>query len=85
MLVYDIERARVEAYRHDGKSHVENLPTDAGDYDRDLPVVDLRSGRQQVVVPVTWDGLDRANGLIFSTLPTRRPAIFPSGLHLVRA
>lgn len=37
MLLYDIERARVEAYRHDGKSHVESLPPDAGDYDSASP------------------------------------------------
>ena len=37
MLVYDIERARVEAYRHDGKSHIESLPEDAGDYDSASP------------------------------------------------
>jgi predicted dehydrogenase len=37
MLLYDVERARVEAYRHDGKSHVETLPADAGEYDSASP------------------------------------------------
>lgn len=37
MLVYDIERARVEAYRHDGKSHIEMLDANAGDYDSTSP------------------------------------------------
>jgi len=38
MLLFDVERARVEAIRHDGKSHVESLAPDAGDYDVASPV-----------------------------------------------
>lgn len=38
MLLFDIERARVEAVRHDGRTHVETLPKDAGDYESVEPV-----------------------------------------------
>jgi predicted dehydrogenase len=37
MLLFDIERARVEAIRHDGKTHVAELPADAGDYESVAP------------------------------------------------
>lgn len=35
MLLFDIERARVEAVRHDGSSHVAELGPDAGRYETD--------------------------------------------------
>jgi predicted dehydrogenase len=38
MLLFDIERARVEALRHDGKSHIAELPADAGDYEQVAPI-----------------------------------------------
>lgn len=38
MLLVDIERARVEAVRHDGKEHVEKLAPDAGAYDTIDPI-----------------------------------------------
>ncbi|RUT34875.1 Gfo/Idh/MocA family oxidoreductase [Arsenicitalea aurantiaca] len=38
MLLFDIERARVEAIRHDGQTHVEQLPADAGDYEQVAPI-----------------------------------------------
>jgi len=38
MMLFDIERARVEAIRHDGKTHIEQLPTDAGDYESIAPI-----------------------------------------------
>ncbi|MDB5560679.1 MAG: oxidoreductase [Hyphomicrobiales bacterium] len=38
MLLFDIERARVEAIRHDGKTHLEELPPDAGDYESIAPI-----------------------------------------------
>ena len=41
MLLFDIERARVEAVRHDGRTHVETLPKDAGDYESVEPVTRL--------------------------------------------
>ncbi|MDE0306309.1 MAG: Gfo/Idh/MocA family oxidoreductase [Albidovulum sp.] len=33
MLLVDLERARVECVRHDGKEHIEDLALDAGSYD----------------------------------------------------
>jgi predicted dehydrogenase len=33
MLLYDVERARVDAIRHDGEIRAESLAPDAGDYD----------------------------------------------------
>lgn len=47
MLLFDIERARVEAIRHDGKTHIETLPDDAGAYESIAPItllVDLARG-----------------------------------------
>lgn len=47
MLLFDIERARIEAIRHDGKAHVEELPVDAGAYEQVAPItllVDLCRG-----------------------------------------
>lgn len=47
MLLVDIERARVEAVRHDGKEHVEKLAPDAGEYDVASPtgrLVDICRG-----------------------------------------
>jgi predicted dehydrogenase len=38
MLLFDIERARLEAIRHDGKTHIEALPADAGDYEMVAPI-----------------------------------------------
>jgi len=51
MLLFDIERARVEAIRHDGKTHAESLPTNAGDYETVGPItrfVDLCRGETVV-------------------------------------
>ncbi|MDR3471057.1 MAG: Gfo/Idh/MocA family oxidoreductase [Devosia sp.] len=51
MLLFDIERARVEAIRHDGKTHIEQLPADAGDYEQVAPItrfVDICRGEQVV-------------------------------------
>ncbi len=51
MLLFDIERARVEAVRHDGKTHVENLPDNAGDYEMVEPItrlIDLCRGENVV-------------------------------------
>lgn len=47
MLLVDIERARVEAVRHDGKEHVEDLAQDASEYDVASPtnrLVDICRG-----------------------------------------
>lgn len=41
MLLVDIERARVEAVRHDGREHVEPLAADAGEYDMVSPITRL--------------------------------------------
>lgn len=41
MLLFDIERARVEAIRHDGKTHIEPLPANAGDYEQVEPITRL--------------------------------------------
>ena len=38
MLLFDIERARVEAVRHDGKSHVADLGAEAGAYELVAPI-----------------------------------------------
>ena len=51
MLLFDIERARVEAIRHDGKTHIEPLPANAGDYESVEPItrfVDLCRGESTV-------------------------------------
>jgi predicted dehydrogenase len=48
MLLFDIERARVEAIRHDGRTHVEELGPGAGDYESIAPItllVDLCRGK----------------------------------------
>ncbi len=47
MLLFDVERARVEVVRHDGRTHIESLPADAGDYESIAPItllVDLCRG-----------------------------------------
>ncbi|WP_027164367.1 Gfo/Idh/MocA family oxidoreductase [Mesorhizobium sp. WSM3224] len=47
ILLFDIERARVEAIRHDGKSHIAELGANAGDYEVVAPItllVDLCRG-----------------------------------------
>jgi predicted dehydrogenase len=47
MLLFDIERARVEVIRHDGDNHIETLPADAGGYESIAPItllVDLCRG-----------------------------------------
>ena len=57
MLLFDIERARVEAVRHDGRTHIEDLPADAGDYEAVAPItllVDLCRGKE---VPNPADGI----------------------------
>ncbi len=38
MLLFDIERARVEAVRHDGKSHIADLGAEAGAYELVAPI-----------------------------------------------
>jgi len=51
MLLFDIERARVEAVRHDGKIYAEPLPPGAGDYETVAPInrfVDLCRGEKIV-------------------------------------
>lgn len=51
MLLFDIERARVEAIRHDGKTHIAELPADAGDYESAAPAgrfVDICRGVETV-------------------------------------
>ena len=48
MLLFDIERARVEVIRHDGKTYVADLPADAGAYEQVAPItllVDLARGK----------------------------------------
>ena len=57
MLLFDIERARVECIRHDGRTHVESLPENAGAYEAVEPItrfVDICRGKD-VVNPA--DGL----------------------------
>lgn len=47
MMLFDIERPRVEVIRHDGKTHIAELPPDAGDYEQVAPItllVDLARG-----------------------------------------
>jgi predicted dehydrogenase len=54
MLLFDIERARVEAIRHDGKTHIETLPPNAGDYEQVEPItrlVEICRGNSDVVNP----------------------------------
>jgi predicted dehydrogenase len=49
MLLFDIERPRVEVIRHDGKDHIEELPADAGAYEQVAPItllVDLARGER---------------------------------------
>ncbi len=51
MLLFDIERARVEVVRHDGRAHVETLEPDAGAYEQIEPItrlVDLCRGKDVV-------------------------------------
>lgn len=51
MLLFDIERARLEVVRHDGKTHIEELPADAGAYESIAPItllVDLCRGAKAI-------------------------------------
>lgn len=57
MMLFDIERARVEVIRHDGKTHVADLGPDAGAYEQVAPItllVDLARGEK---VPNPADGV----------------------------
>lgn len=57
MMLFDIERARVEVIRHDGKSHIADLGPNAGDYEQVAPIsllVDLARGEK---VPNPADGV----------------------------
>jgi predicted dehydrogenase len=56
MMLFDIERARVEVIRHDGKTHIADLGPNAGDYEQVAPItllVDLARGQK---VPNPSDG-----------------------------
>lgn len=47
MMLFDIERPRVEVIRHDGKTHIAELGPNAGDYEQVAPItllVDLARG-----------------------------------------
>lgn len=49
MMLFDIERARVEVIRHDGKTHIADLGPDAGAYEQVAPItllVDLARGQK---------------------------------------
>lgn len=57
MMLFDIERARVEVIRHDGKTHIAELGPDAGAYEQVAPItllVDLARGQK---VPNPSDGV----------------------------
>lgn len=57
MMLFDIERARVEVIRHDGKTHIADLGPNAGDYEQVAPIsllVDLARGEK---VPNPSDGV----------------------------
>jgi len=57
MMLFDIERARVEVVRHDGKTHIADLGPDAGAYEQVAPItllVDLARGQ---MVPNPSDGV----------------------------
>lgn len=57
MMLFDIERARVEVIRHDGKTHIADLGPNAGDYEQVAPItllVDLARGEK---VPNPSDGM----------------------------
>lgn len=57
MMLFDIERARVEVIRHDGKTHIADLGPKAGDYEQVAPItllVDLARGQK---VPNPADGV----------------------------
>ena len=57
MMLFDIERARVEVIRHDGKTHIADLGPNAGGYEQVAPItllVDLARGRN---VPNPADGV----------------------------
>lgn len=57
MMLFDIERARVEVIRHDGKTHIADLGPDAGAYEQVAPItllVDLARGEK---VPNPADGV----------------------------
>jgi predicted dehydrogenase len=50
MLLFDIERPRLEVIRHDGKDNVESLEAGAGDYETVAPItllVDLARGEKR--------------------------------------
>ncbi|HWJ75472.1 MAG TPA: Gfo/Idh/MocA family oxidoreductase [Kaistia sp.] len=58
MLLFDVERARCEVIRHDGRTHIEKLPADAGAYESVAPIallVDLCRGA---------DVINPANGTV---------------------
>lgn len=49
MMLFDIERARVEVIRHDGKTHIADLGPNAGAYEQVAPItllVDLARGEK---------------------------------------
>lgn len=57
MMLFDIERTRVEVIRHDGKTHIADLGPNAGDYEQVAPItllVDLARGEK---VPNPSDGV----------------------------
>lgn len=57
MMLFDIERARVEVIRHDGKTHIADLGPNAGAYEQVAPItllVDLARGQK---VPNPADGV----------------------------
>lgn len=57
MMLFDIERARVEVIRHDGKTHIADLGPNAGDYEQVAPItllVDLARGQN---IPNPSDGV----------------------------
>jgi predicted dehydrogenase len=57
MLLFDVERARVEAVRHDGKTHVESLPENAGEYETAEPIARLVDLCRGVEVENPADGV----------------------------
>ena len=51
MMLFDIERPRVEVIRHDGTTHIAELPANAGDYEQIAPItrfVDICRGEAVV-------------------------------------
>lgn len=57
MLLFDVERARVEVVRHDGKTHVESLPENAGEYETAEPIARLVDLCRGVEVENPADGV----------------------------